>query len=403
MSEKKSVYCKLIWKKALLVLPRFLLSLVLSALAVGLCAFVVYKASGEKQMLPGIDAAVVTEGDDLMVQMGMSLVQGMDSVKSLCRFHSTDEADAVSGLQSGKYQAVVYLPEDIYDDVNEGVNTPVHVQVSSRSILSLSLFRGLVETALSMIQTGESAVYALYDTSHSYETNGSVDPLTDRIAAGFMTLALTRNSDFSVTVLSAYGDISIRSFYAVTIVLFLVCLLLGTCFAGLFRRESEALLVSLKRNGITDLTRTGAKISAMMLVLFPLLTVICIALSCLTDISVLRLPSLALLLILAFSLASFIHLICQVVPGEAGSLFFMIVSMVIFLLGGGLFPSSMLPESLHALPSLLPVRGWQRCLLKVFEGTPDAAVLAEVLLSGLLMAVAAYLISMTGSGKAGKG
>ena len=140
----------------------------------------------------------------------------------------------------------------------------------------------------------------------------------------------------------------------------------------------------------------------MMLVLFPLLTVIWIVLSCLTDISVFHLPSLALLLVLAFSLASFIHLICQVVPGEAGSLFFMIVSMVIFLLGGGLFPSSMLPESLHALPSLLPVRGWQRCLLNVFEGTPDAAVLAEVLLSGLLMAAAAYLISMAGSGKTGK-
>ena len=402
MSKKKTVYRKLIWKKAMLVLPRFLLSLVLSVLAVGLCAFVVYKASGEERMLPGIDVAVVAEGDDLMVQMGMNLVQGMESVKSLCRFHSTDEADAVSGLQSEKYQAAVYLPEDIYDDVNEGVNTPVRVQISSRSILSLSLFRDLVDTALSMIQTGESAVYALYDTSYAYETNGKVDPLTDRIAAGFMTLAITRGSDFRVTVLSPYGDISIRSFYTVTIVLFLVCLLLGACFAGLFRREKEAMLVSLKRNGITDLTRTGAKISAMMLVLFPLLTVTYIALSRLTDISVFRLASLLFLLVLSLSLASFMHLICQVVPGEACSLFYMIVSMVIFLLGGGLFPSSMLPESLHVLPALLPVRGWQRCLLEVFEGTLSSEVLLEVLLYGFIMAAAAYLISMAGSEKTGK-
>ena len=92
----------MIWKKGLMILPRLFLTLLAAAIAIIGTAFVIYQASGDTNVFPGIDVAIVTDGDSLSVSMGTRMVQEMESVKAVCRFHEVNEEEAVSGLQSGR-------------------------------------------------------------------------------------------------------------------------------------------------------------------------------------------------------------------------------------------------------------------------------------------------------------
>ena len=382
------IYFRMIWKKGLMVLPRLLLTVFVTAAVIGGAAFVVYHASGEEDTLPGVDVAIVTEGNDFSITMGTQLVQNMESVRSICRFHEVNEAEAAEGLKSGRFQAAAYLPENIYEDVDSGVNTPVRVQVSSQSLLSLRMFRDLVDAGLSIIQTGESAVYAIYDTAAEYGAEGSPGQIANDISARFMTLALQRDTVFHTTVISPFGEISIPVFYTVTILLFVTCILFGISFAELYKGENRAFRICLKRSGTGDAARAAARVTVVTLVLFLFLSLVYILLSFFSSLTVFNGTYLIILAVPAFSTAAFIHMIYSFTSGESGSLFYLLFSILVFIVGGGLFPSAMLPDMLKSVPRFLPVQTWQDCLSGVFMGSPSKSAVMSAAGAGLLMILA---------------
>ena len=393
MNRRKIIYFQMIWKKGLMVVPRLLLTLLVTALFLGGTAFLLYTAAGDDQVFPGVDVAVVTESPDFTISMGTRLVQSMESVSSVCRFHEVREEEAIEGLKNGRFQAAAYLPLNIYDDVNEGVNTPVRIQIPSESLLSLSIFRDLVDSGLSILQIGESAVYAIYDACYLYDSETAPEGLANRISADFTTRALQRGIVFDVSVISPYGDISIPVFYTITAVLVLLCVFLGTAFSGLYTGENQAVRCCLMREGIGETAQGLARISIVSLVLWGFLCIVYGILALFTDFTVFRPVSLLYLWALAFSLAGFFHLIYSLVPEEAKSLFFLLSGILIFLLGGGLFPDSMLPELLAFVPRILPVRIWQGFLSSIFMGRNGTAFLLRALFAGALMAAAGTVLN----------
>ena len=391
MNKHAFIYCKLIWKKGLAILPRFFITLAVTALALAGAGFVLYSATGDSSVLPGVDVALVTEGNDPTVKMGAGIVQNMESVRAVCRFHDVSEEEAVAGLKDGRYQAAAYLPEDIYEDVNSGVNTPVKVQVSSRSLLSVSMFRDLIDVAMTMLQTGESAVYALYDAADVYETNKNVSSVTGQIAVSYLALALQRAAAYNVTVISPYGETGLPVFYTVTGVLAAICILFGVSFSSLYRQESPVVRKCLARTGVRDAAGIFARMSVVTVVLWGLLIGACLALSLFTDIAVFRVSTVLQILPVAFSLAAFMHMIYSFASGESGSLIYLLVSLLVFVLGGGLFPASFLPEVLAAVPRYLPVQLWQRVLTGVFAGETVFEAARLTLIYGAVMTIAGAL------------
>ncbi len=391
MNKHAFIYCKLIWKKGLAILPRFFITLAVTALALAGAGFVLYSATGDSSVLPGIDVALVTEGNDPTIKMGAGIVQNMESVRAVCRFHEVSEEEAVAGLKSGRYQAAAYLPEDLYEDVNSGVNTPVKVQVASGSLLSVSMFKDLIDVAMTMLQTGESAVYALYDAAEVYETNKKVPSVTGQIAVKYLGLALQRAAAYNVKVISPYGETGLPVFYTVTGILAAICILFGVSFSSLYKKESPVVRKCLARTGVRDAAGVFARLSVVTAVLWGLLVVTCFIVSRFADFAVFRASTMLQLLPVAFSLAAFMHMIYSFASGESGSLVYLLVSLLVFVLGGGLFPASFLPEVLAAVPKYLPIQLWQRVLTGAFAGESAAEAVRLTLVYGIVMIVVGVL------------
>ena len=81
------------------------------------------------------------------------------------------------------------------------------------------------------------------------------------------------------------------------------------------------------------------------------------------------------------------HMIYSFASGESGSLIFLLVSLLVFVLGGGLFPASFLPEVLAAVPKYLPVQLWQRVLTGAFAGETALEAVRLTLVYGAVMTV----------------
>ena len=390
--NQKAIYYGLIFKKGILILPRFFLTLLLTAVVLIIGTVAVYTVTQNRRALnPKIHVAVVVPGEDVATQMATQMIGEMESVKSICDFSflSAEEADAA--MHNGSIQAAIYLTENIYDDIYHATNTPVRIQVAKSSGLGVQRFKDLVNVGLSMLQVGEATVYSLLDISKDYEMQVSPYDLTDTIAMSFVDLAMNRNNIWNTTFLSPYGNISMMGFYSVTAALAVVCLLFGAGFAGLYDKKERAVDICLRRMGIGSVTRSLARLLIMTVVNWFLLLIVLVPALYITKSAEIT-GKLVLLLVvalwpLAFSVAAFIHLVNAFAVGESGSLFYLIISILLFVLGGGLFPAAFLPSALYRLSSFLPIGFWQKYLADLLWNGFQGASLRTILIYGAGMAV----------------
>ena len=382
------VYLELTWKKAFLLLPRFVLTILGTILVLAAAAFILYAAGREGTVLPRVSVAVVTEDGDLTTGMGARLAEKMDSVKSVCDFHYLNEEEAEQALREGTVQAAVYLTRDIYNDINNGINTPVRIRITEDSGLAVQTFQDLVNVGISMLQTGESAVYAIDETAVTYPVTRPVPDLMDQLAMKFLALALNRSGAFRVTTLSAYGNITITGFYLATGLLFVTVVLFGMSFAALYGQEEKTAGICLRRNGAGPVWQSLCRISAMTFILWVLLGFCSWLLTEATKAADFRIWHFLMLLPLAFSAAGFLHFVYSLAGGQEGSLVCLLSGILIFVFGGGLFPSSMLPGGLSRICSMLPVQYWQRYLADLFWNGFSAADLIKILFAGMLCGLA---------------
>lgn len=110
---RQKIYFGLEMKKGLALIPKFLLMLAVSAAVLALAAAVYCAAAGKAQVLPHLDAAVVSPDEDEMTMQAADIIEHMDSVRSVVSFHFTDKEKAEADFASGKVQAIFYLPENL--------------------------------------------------------------------------------------------------------------------------------------------------------------------------------------------------------------------------------------------------------------------------------------------------
>ena len=159
--RRRTAYCRMIWKKGLLLLPRFVIAILCTTAVLFGVVYVFATYMQEDQVLPKAKVALVTAPGDFVTRLGANAITGMNSVQQVCDIQFMDKKEAEESMQTGKIDAAIYLTEDIYSDISSGENTPVRVQVSSRSFAGLDLFEDLLGDGMTMLQTGEAMVYSL--------------------------------------------------------------------------------------------------------------------------------------------------------------------------------------------------------------------------------------------------
>ncbi len=387
MNSKKPIYYLMIFKKALLILPRFLLTIAVTAAILIGATFLLYQDAQERRLLPRLQIGCVVPDGDAATAFTARMIANMDALKNLCDFAILSEEEADSSLLSGRLHMAFYLTPDIYNDVNNGVNTPVRIRVSKDSGMAVQMFKDLVYVGLSILQSGESANYALGETARDYEMTLDVAALRDNIASQSISLALNRAKIYTTYLLSAYGNISMAGFYVMTVLFAIVCLFLGMGFGALYDRKERTVDQCLRRMGIRTLSQTLSRLLSMGVVIWVMMVFILFIVGTFTAIAPFSLSLLLPLIPLAFSVAAFIHMGSALTAGEQGSLFYLLLCVLLFVLGGGLFPSAYLPPSLKNIAAFLPIKAWQQYLSGLLWNGFNARHLLSVVCFGTVMAV----------------
>ncbi|MBR3642665.1 MAG: hypothetical protein IKN57_04060, partial [Parasporobacterium sp.] len=119
--KTRQIYCRLIWKKGILILPRFLLTLLVTLAALALATFLIIMIQQKRQsLLPKIQVGVVVLDGDMATTMMVRVIGEMDAVKNVCDLRVLSKTEAERAVKSGELQAAIYLTEDIYHDFSGG-------------------------------------------------------------------------------------------------------------------------------------------------------------------------------------------------------------------------------------------------------------------------------------------
>ena len=370
------------------IIPLFFLMLTLTVALTGaavLCFQSVQKKGGS---LLRIDVAVAGGSGDKMTEKAVGLVQQMDVVKSVCRFHRVSVKEADEKVRDGQYDAALYLTDHMYQDINQGYNTPVVIKLADHPSFSGKLFCELIETGVRDLQTAEATVYAVYDLSEEYPTGKPAEKIANKMAARFIKLFLGRGTVFKTSVLSPYGEMTGIQFAVFSLMLILP-LLLGMGFASFYGNDEILTGRSLARIGVPRWFQSGVKIIVMTVLIWVFMM--------LTE-AVCRIPEAlrpaasvnpVFLILPAFGITAYIHLIYSLIPDESGSCLYLVISALMLVFAGGIFPPSLMPRIAGGIARVLPFFGWQRFLSATAGGASAGYAAVMVVAAAAVMIAAA--------------
>ena len=194
--------------------------------------------------------AVVIPESETKTRLLTRYASTMDSVKSICEFqYAASLEEAYDSLEEGSIDACLVFPENFYEDVDTGVNTPVTVYVRDLSGQSTRLFVRLLKDGISFLQVSEAGIYASMDTAQRFSTPVERSSLVDELLLGYAKALLKRNRWFDTTWMSPIGALRFEQHLYSSFVVFSL-LLPGGFFGGLYKRQTRIVEQKLRIAGI---------------------------------------------------------------------------------------------------------------------------------------------------------
>ena len=381
-------YLGLEYKRALYVISRMIFviaAIVLVSFAVTFCGMKTMESSKDFCM---IRVDIAAQGDHTDIGLISSLLENTDSVKSVCTFETTDMTTAVKGIEDGSVDAAVILGADFYNDVNNGINTPVRIILGNRVPLGSSVFKELARDGVKLVRTTEAAVYASSDTAREYSMDVDIDQLQNAVTDIFISSEMNRAVMFDNVVMSSFGEVNLREYYSSSFLTSLI-LFMGLCFGYMYRRDSTAFEDRLRMYGIRSAGSSAAKVTVMTTILWAVCLIVMAAATVTGASTGYSVYQIIAMLIPSFSIASFFHMIYSMGRRDthAGMLLFLL-DILMTVSSGLIIPVSYLPKAVARIGSVMPLGLWFPGISNILFGRPDAAVLFRMTAAGLACAVA---------------
>ena len=313
-------YLSLEGKKSLIAarksMVKFIVMLLLIAGGV-LAVSLVMKDAGVFQTA---EIGVVIPEDEAQTKMVAQFISAMDSVKSVCHFQYLNQDKAMASLEKGTLDAVLSLPEQFYEDVDSGKNTPATIYFPENAPLNTRVFGELVTDGVSLLRTAEAGVYAAYY--------------------------------FSAAVL-------------------LLLLMVGVNYGYLYQKQSRAVEEKIRIYGIGEGKNALIKVLLMTVPLW-LVGVLVYAVGCLVSgkyhLSFLWFDREVLpgTLLLAAVIAAYFQLI-YTISGEStrGTIVLLAVNVFQIMASGVVIPTAYLPELFGKIGTFFPLTFWDSYYLKL--------------------------------------
>ena len=140
-------------------------------------------------MLSPVRIGVVFPQGSKTMSQAISLVETMNSFSSVCEIQEMHDAEeALDALSRSELQAVMIFPKHFARDLVNGANTPAELITGDSPLPETTLFREILQDGVVLIDSGESAIYAINDAWSSYQSDRSFDDMNMEVTETFSEL-----------------------------------------------------------------------------------------------------------------------------------------------------------------------------------------------------------------------
>ena len=144
-------------------------------------------------MLSPVRIGVVFPQGSKTMSQAISLVETMNSFSSVCEIQEMHDAEeALDALSRSELQAVMIFPKHFARDLVNGANTPAELITGDSPLPETTLFREILQDGVVLIDSGESAIYAINDAWSSYQSDRSFDDMNMEVTETFIMEVIQR-------------------------------------------------------------------------------------------------------------------------------------------------------------------------------------------------------------------
>ena len=396
MFKKHMLYLLFQVKSSIRVVPRLLICTIIVTAVVavaGICGNTMLN-SGDKAVNAKI--AIVLPEDDATLLPAFQIVAKMGSISSIASFVPTKEETAIQYLEEGKVAAAVIIPENFISDIINGKNTPARIIIPKNAGIESMLFCTTIDAGSRSVALAQTSVYAVADLYEKYGiSDEDYEIANEYLNNQNISFALRRAGFYNTIVTSSTGTSSSAGYYIASGFVFML-LLCSLSVIGAFSNNPPAIMESLKINRISKgYIRISEFISVGLI--FCLLfggTTLIASLTFAKSIIHMNFIGFLCLLLLIFSVISYIMLICSMTDsGLISTLLIFLTSVAMLYACGRILPSVYLPQTVATVGEYLPVRHWCRLFESLSTGKTEMYSLLYTIFSGIAFVAASIGIT----------
>ena len=337
------------------------------AVAAGLLFF-------EAQMFKVVDVGVAIPEDETQAKAVVRFISAMDSVESVCNFEYLSQAGAMEKLYDGEIQAVIVLPESLYDDMYMGRKGKISVYLPKGASFQVQVFQELLSDGVSLLETAEAGVLAVRDMAEAGFSKMEPNKAAESISYSYIECALNREDLFDKNVYSPLGQMNLYQYYFAAAVSVLL-LMSGLNYSFLYQRQSRAVEQKLRVLGLGAVKVSVIKILVMANLSWVLGTIAYLS-GCLFSkwqksyFLWFHKETLLWLVPAGFAAAVYFHIIFSVFGrGMQGTVFLLIANALMILSAGVVVPSIYLPGAVGQIGQYLPLGFLHQYCMELFFGS----------------------------------
>lgn len=347
----------------------------------------------DKTVLEPVEIAVVIPKEESLIRLGAQYLSSMDSLESICNFNYMEEDIALEKLENNEVQAVIVFPENFYEDVYSGVNTPAVIYFSENTTLNVDLFRELLTDGVSMLQISEAGVYSVLKVTKTDRPEMKRSKIGDFVADKYIKALLDRGRVFDTYISSPYGKVNSTQYYYGVFML-LALLIYSVNFGFLYKRQERVLSEKLRMEGLGKIQLALIKTLVITTILWMIAVLIYIISYYLSEI--LRIYFIYWDTYVIFALWPMCLVIATYVNAVyiwcgnnvQGTTVLLMFNIIMVICAGIVIPSSYLPDGFLGLSKFIPATGWHRYCQMILFSYPEvkdilSVVLGIILFSGI--------------------
>lgn len=335
----------------------------------------------QSQVFQKVNVAVVIPQSESRMKLVTRYVSNIDSVKNICNFLYMEEEPAWDELQKGNVEALISFPENFFEDVYVGKNTPAGIYFKDSDATNIQVFKELLKSGISDLQISEAGVYASLAIDREYPSLMERGQLGDYVAGLYAGEILDRERAFEKELISPFGTYEYEQYYFSAIVLILL-LMSGLKFGYLYQKRRRIIGQKLKVYGVSHRQISLIRIMVMATMLWILTLVVYLAAGIVSsaydyDFIYLNMGAAGGLLLLCISIAAYFHAVYALSGGSmSGTILLLVLNLVMIIGSGALIPAAFLPDVVAGLGAVSPLHFWnQYCSNLVFGESSISAIL----------------------------